>query len=672
MKRRRIDPQDAPAAQFNDLQNIRGMTNNARREVVAAYTATTTGRQGRMAAAATQVYSNSLEALRPVTLPAAEDNGKGIQIYFFSLADQLAAKVDRCKLFCESLRRCRDALADNKLELICYVDECTAGNVVHPDPQRKAHLLYISFVQMPLLSRETQWLTMSVLRTAEMQRVKGGIATALRVILECWHDECETGIALDLGNGPRMHFIAKVLLLADAEGLRALSGTKGSSGTKPCLKCSNVLSHAAAEDGCPDNHTSLAETSHAALKSLTQTRLDAILRYIQTLRTKKAIAEAETLLGWNLQATLSGCLASDKLRAWLNLSHCHFDSMHIYFTNGMIGQELGYWWTAIQKQTNVTMQDVQSYVNTGWNISTARGGLTLAQLRACFNEKLLKKDADYRGDGDQTMAAFPLLVQFQEEILRGQVDGLDKEFDSLLALSAVVHKLQKCKRAGHSVEGLLQLQEKHLCAFQKAYDKTKTRPKQHYSLHLEEQARMWSGRILDTFTPERKHRVFKSQVAQLQTNLNTFSKSTLLQLGEQELRNIGNPHDLTSTLGRSKPIDQWLVDHLEKIFCQPLEVSLHMTNEKGMTFTANQFLILSRIMAVEILCCARAGNDMYLVVHVLQRATKTDQPRNPAASIWFKTNEKNRVLPVKTLQSQDVFLFRCQKVDQNLHFTFIA
>ena len=672
MKRRRIDTQDAPAAQFNELQNIRGMTNNARREVVAAYTATTTGRQGRMAAAATQVYSNSLEALRSVTLPAAEDNGKGIQIYFFSLADQLAAKVDRCKLFCESLRRCRDALADNKLELICYVDECTAGNVVHPDPQRKAHLLYISFVQMPLLSRETQWLTMSVLRTAEMQRVKGGIAAALRVILECWHDECETGIALDLGNGPRMHFIAKVLLLADAEGLRALSGTKGSSGTKPCLKCSNVLSHAAAETGCPDNHTSLAESSHAALKSLTQTRLDAILRYIQTLRTKKAIAEAETLLVWNLESTLSGCLASDKLRAWLNLSHCHFDSMHIYFTNGMIGQELGYWWTAIQKQTNVTMQDVQSYVNAGWNISTARGGLTLAQLRACFNEKLLKKDADYRGDADQTMAAFPLLVQFQEEILRGQVDGLDKEFDSLLALSAVVHKLQKCKRAGDSVEGLLQLQEKHLCAFQKAHDKTKTRPKQHYSLHLEEQARMWSGRILDTFTPERKHRVFKSQVAQLQTNLNTFSKSTLLQLGEQELRNIGNPQDLTSTLGRSKPIDQWLVDHVQKILCQPLEVSLHMTNEKGMTFTAKQFLILSRIMAVEILCCARAGDDMYLVVHVLQRATKTDQPRNPAASIWFKTNDKIRVLPMKTLQSQDVFLFRHQKVDQNLQFTFIA
>eukprot|EP00435_Cladocopium_sp_Y103_P038832 s1836_g10.t1 len=145
---------------------------------------------------------------------------------------------------------------------------------------------------------------MSVLRTAEMQRVQGGIATALRAILECWYDECETGIALDLGDGPRLHFIQKVLLLADAEGLRALSGTKGSSGTKPCLKCSNVLSHAAAEVGLPEGHTSLAETSYAALKLLTQDRLAAILRYMQTLRTKKAVAEAETLLGWNLDATL--------------------------------------------------------------------------------------------------------------------------------------------------------------------------------------------------------------------------------------------------------------------------------------------------------------------------------------------------------------------------------
>ena len=97
-----------------------------------------------------------------------------------------------------------------------------------------------------------------------------------------------------------------------------------------------------------------------------------------------------------------------------------------------------------------------------------------------------------------------------------------------------------------------------------------------------------------------------------------------------------------------------------------------MTNEKGMAFAAKQFLILSHKVAVEILCCARAGDDMYLVVHVLQRATKTDQPRNSAASIWFKTNEEIRVLPVKTLQSQDVFLFRYQKVDQNQQFTFIA
>eukprot|EP00435_Cladocopium_sp_Y103_P016832 s4572_g4.t1 len=37
------------------------------------------------------------------------------------------------------------------------------------------------------------------------------------------------------------------------------------------------------------------------------------------------------------------------------------------------------------------MAGVQSYVCAGWDISTALGGLTLAQLRACFSERLLKK-----------------------------------------------------------------------------------------------------------------------------------------------------------------------------------------------------------------------------------------------------------------------------------------
>ena len=181
---------------------------------------------------------------------------------------------------------------------------------------------------------------------------------------------------------------------------------------------------------------------------------------------------------------------------------------------------------------------------------------------------------------------------------------------------------------------------------------------------------MWSGRILDTFTPERKHRVFKSQVAQLQANLNTFARSTLLQLGEQELRMIGNPLDLTNTLESSKKIDPWLEEQMQKMLSKPFELSLRMTTEKGITFNAKQFLILSSRIAVQILCCAHCRDDMYLAVHVLQRA-EIDQPRNPASSIWSKTNEEIKVLPLKTLQCQDVFLFRRQRAAGNQQFMFI-
>ena len=95
-----------------------------------------------------------------------------------------------------------------------------------------------------------------------------------------------------------------------------------------------------------------------------------------------------------------------------------------------------------------------------------------------------------------------------------------------------------------------------------------------------------------------------------------------------------------------------------------------MKNRKGKTFTTKRRLILSHGMAVEILCCARAGDDMYLAC--LATCSETDQPRNPAASIWFKTNEEIHVLPMKTLQSQNILLFRYQKVNQNQQFAFIA
>ena len=202
-----------------------------------------------------------------------------------------------------------------------------------------------------------QWLMASVLRTQDVQQLRDGLPGALCAMLASWQSEWSQGVPLDLGDGPRLHFIDKICVLADAEGLRAVTGTKGASGTKPCLRCENVLSHAfAAQSVHLEDHTYIAETDFGKCKLLTQTRLMQFLNYMDEADTVKSLEDAETLLGWNHRRTRAGFLCAESLQNLISIESCHFDSMHIYFSNGLICQEVGYWWTRLQETSNVRIE----------------------------------------------------------------------------------------------------------------------------------------------------------------------------------------------------------------------------------------------------------------------------------------------------------------------------
>lgn len=662
MKRRRIGTHEKPSTQFDSLRNIRGMTNAARREVVAAYTTTSRGSGARAASRAQHVFPYSKESLRSMRIPTGSDS-EDLEVWYFSLLQHLAAKVDGCPLYKAALRQClQKGLDGNRLRLIFYVDECTAGNVVDPDPQRKAHLVYISFIDMPLLGRDSLWLTMAVFRTADMLKTSQGITGATRALLEAWRKESDAGVPLDVGNGPELCWIDSVVMLADAEGLRAISGTKGASGTKPCLKCANVLSHQAAANEI-GGHYSIAESNYQLLQPMSQERLEEILAHITSLRTKKEISEAETLLGWNLRATQNSFLCSPILRPWLDVTHCHFDSMHIYYSNGIVGQEIGYWWEKILDTTDITHDTLLQYVKTGWQISTPRGNVTLQQVHNCFKVKLWKKGVDYRGDSSQTMTVLPVLAHFQEEIARPCVRHIDAEFNSLLALAEVVLCVQDCKHSKSApahADKLLRLQQEHLKLFATAYGAEWVRPKGHYAFHVPEQIREW-GKLLDTFTPERKHRAFKSEVAPLQTQLQSFSKHVLLELGEKELRTQGDAAELQLTMGISAPAPESLLIEIRKSLRGPIQISREATNETGQTFLAQQFLILSPTVAVEILLCACAAQhptEIYLYVIDWEPYNPNEVHNNPMGSVWKKTTLDPQLIKLRNLQSQAVFLAR--------------
>ena len=97
-----------------------------------------------------------------------------------------------------------------------------------------------------------------------------------------------------------------------------------------------------------EDHTSIAETDFGKCKLLTHSRLLQFLNYMDEADTEKLED-----IGWNHRRTRAGLVCAASLQDMISIESCHFDSMHIYFSNGLICQEIGYWWTRLQEISNV-------------------------------------------------------------------------------------------------------------------------------------------------------------------------------------------------------------------------------------------------------------------------------------------------------------------------------
>jgi len=182
------------------------------------------------------------------------------------------------------------------------------------------------------------------LQTSErVAEVQGGLPAVVTTLLLTLLKECKDGLAVSFLADNRLIWVKRVALLADHEGLRAFSGAKGSAGLKPCPKCTNALSGCKSADG-------RVNVSHGSLSCCilqTQEGLRQTLNMLRAQPTKKHLAEMETLSGWNKDALECGPLLNATLSAWLGLEDLTFDTMHQYWSCGIICQELGLWYTAL-------------------------------------------------------------------------------------------------------------------------------------------------------------------------------------------------------------------------------------------------------------------------------------------------------------------------------------
>ena len=227
----------------------------------------------------------------------------------------------------------------NELTLIYYCDEVNAGNILAPKHPRKANVTYLAFLEQEMLFLDSLWLTLCVMLANEAQQCMHGYSSVVRKQLEFAREETKHCFPLQIGDEHSLVVLKNVLLLGDHDGLRNLTGAKGASGLKPCLKCSNVLGL----NRRAGNHCDISEPHVKKCQFQTQEKFQDILSYLNACATKKDLAEAETLTGWNWGAVSHSCLTSPDLSGWVELDSLYFDVMHQYWSCGMIAAELGLW-----------------------------------------------------------------------------------------------------------------------------------------------------------------------------------------------------------------------------------------------------------------------------------------------------------------------------------------
>ena len=378
---------------------------------------------------------------------------------------------------------------------------------------------------MEVLHLEHLWVLLSLQTSERIAEVKGGLPAVVTRMLLTLQYECQDGIAISFNGDNRLIWIKRVVLLADHEGLRAFSGAKGAAGLKPCPKCTNVLSGSKPADG----HVNVSHGSLMGCTLQTQAGLRHTLNMLRAQPTKKDLAEMETLSGWNKDALESGPLLNATLSAGRGLEDLTFDTMHQYWSCGIICQELGMWYTTLL-DAGLNLDPVREWVMLGWE-----SVLDDSSPKHLFNPKLWKKNADYRGDATAAAAALSFTHAFSEEMLRGNRPKLHPVLDSLAALHAVAMCIQDTKLVVANGRCLPGLQEKHFALHTLAYGCDHARPKWHFALHAWSQCQRW-GRLLDATCCERKHRAYKSGVSLNLQWTKDFDKSALLALATQDLQ----------------------------------------------------------------------------------------------------------------------------------------
>ena len=650
MKRKRVDEQHSFLDNFYALRQIKTLNVKQCKAVLELLHPEDAG--GSTASRVQHRYPQAIAALREVKVPSAISS-ETQSVWYMHVPTLVEQKVLACPLYRACLSNAAKAHS-NSLTLICFSDEVTPGNLLSPIQPKKSNLVYIGWLEFPMLFLEDMWLPLHLMRHAEIDECQHGLVTVMRRLMEAVRESTVDGFPVSLHGQetPQLLFIRKVLYLADHEGLRATLACKGAAGIKPCVKCVNVIS----KDSQIPNHVHISETNVNLFQEQTNSTVQEALSLLEGIRTKTELQSTGTLLGWNPDKIQDSLLNSPLLNGWMDISSCNYDAMHDYWSNGVIAQELGLFYSKLCDDTDVTLQHLVTYAQM-WQSVKGSFSMSLPAPSKLFTARLWKKGRDFRGDASMCNVVLSICASFAEEVLLDTVRCVRNHVHSIVALRNMTSFVQQVKIDPTCFRILPSLQKRHMESFIKAYGRSAIRPKMHYGLHLPSQVEQW-GRLVDCFCCERKHQNFKSQIAPNLKNLSGFSKSGLLQLVTRDLACSREAEKLGLRLVGA----QQASTHVNIACGAPAMLSWGVEKD-GVTYCRNQFLILSSHCAIQVECALRTDGQFYLLAQTYQ-PTK-DPLENHFRTCWRKNTAADSLglVEVRNLQARLTPVY--QRQDEN-------
>lgn len=247
---------------------------------------------------------------------------------------------------------------DHPWNLILYSDEVCPGNPLAARTERKAWMLYLSFLEFghALLSKSQAWLTVGCIRSNVVADLSATISQVVSKVLErifCSDnaDPVEAGLPIKLPSGDHIRLYFQFgLFLQDGGAHKLVYCIKADSGSRFCLLCGNMfLQYSKDADGRNDNDEDEDEVEDGLICSActySELRLSTdseVLASVDRLAARAATCTKAELKMWEQASGINhephGLLLNKKLRdknILAPISQYLHDTMHALVSSGCL------------------------------------------------------------------------------------------------------------------------------------------------------------------------------------------------------------------------------------------------------------------------------------------------------------------------------------------------